>query len=465
MRKLSSAALFAITILFFASCQKGIEDINTTPPDDSTGNPTPSADDLIKDTVLLICQDVYLWNTQIPANFNARSYASPVEEMEAIRQYSHETGFTDPVDRFSFAIKQDEWDNVSTGVAEDFGMSVFFNTPTDLRVKYAEVESPSGMAGIKRGWQIIKINGNPQIDTNETTINRIVDAVFYSESTNFTFKKPDGSETEITLHAGTYQTHPVFADSVYTVGSKQVGYLALNSFLGDTTAIYGEFARIFSNFQSKNVSEMIVDLRYNGGGYVSMAEKLANYLAPAASNNQVMYTETFNANYTDYNFTARFKKLGTVNVSKIYFIVSDNTASASELLINALKPFAEEKLVGPAYNTYGKPVGFFPIPVGDWYTFPISFKTVNKDGYGNYFNGFTIDHPTWDGLDKDWGDTDENCLHSVLHYIETGSFGFVDNDNGNISNSVVNRNVRAINKKIQSRTVFTGAVAKGNFLR
>lgn len=345
MRKLSSAALFAITILFFASCQKGIEDINTTPPDDSTGNPTPSADDLIKDTVLLICQDVYLWNTQIPANFNARSYASPVEEMEAIRQYSHETGFTDPVDRFSFAIKQDEWDNVSTGVAEDFGMSVFFNTPTDLRVKFAEVESPSGMAGIKRGWQIIKINGNPQIDTNETTINRIVDAVFYSESTNFTFKKPDGSETEITLHAGTYQTHPVFADSVYTVGSKQVGYLALNSFLGDTTAIYGEFARIFSNFQSKNVSEMIVDLRYNGGGYVSMAEKLANYLAPAASNNQVMYTETFNANYTDYNFTARFKKLGTVNVSKIYFIVSDNTASASELLINALKPFAEEKLV------------------------------------------------------------------------------------------------------------------------
>jgi hypothetical protein len=178
-----------------------------------------------------------------------------------------------------------------------------------------------------------------------------------------------------------------------------------------------------------------------------------------------MYTETFNANYTDYNFTARFKKLGTVNVSKIYFIVSDNTASASELLINALKPFAEEKLVGPAYNTYGKPVGFFPIPVGDWYTFPISFKTVNKDGYGNYFNGFTIDHPTWDGLDKDWGDTDENCLHSVLHYIETGSFGFVDNGNGNISNSVVNRNVRAINKKIQSRTVFTGAVAKGNFPR
>ncbi len=465
MRKISSAALFAITILFFASCQKGIDDTVTTPPGDSTGSQTPSADDLIKDTVLLICQDVYLWNTQIPASFDARSYESPEDEMIAIRQFSHETGFADPVDRFSFAVKQDEWDNVSTGVAEDFGMSIFFNTPTDLRVKFAEIASPSGMAGIKRGWQIIKINGNSQIDTSEATINRIVDAVFYSESTSFTFKKPDGSETAITLHAGTYQTHPIFADSVYTVNGKQVGYLALNSFLGDTTAIYTEFARIFSNFQSKNVSEVIVDLRYNGGGYVSMAEKLANYLAPVASNNQVMYTETFNANYTNYNTTALYKKLGTVNVGKIYFIVSDNTASASELLINALKPFVEEKLVGPAYNTNGKPVGFFPIPVGDWYTFPISFKTVNKDGYGNYFDGFTIDHPTWDGLDKDWGDTEENCLHSVLTYIQTGIFGYADNGPGNISNSVVSKNVRAINKKIQSRTAFTGAVAKEKLLR
>ena len=119
--------------------------------------------------------------------------------------------------------------------------------------------------------------------------------------------------------------------------------------------------------------------------------------------------------------------------------------------------------MGPAYNTNGKPVGFFPIPVGDWYTFPISFKTVNKDGYGNYFDGFTIDHPTWDGLDKDWGDTEENCLHSVLTYIQTGIFGYADNGPGNISNSVVSKNVRAINKKIQSRTAFTGAVAKEKF--
>jgi hypothetical protein len=467
MRKKISAALCVAAVLFFASCKKSVDDNSTTnpPPGDSTNN--PSADDLVKDTVLMISQEVYLWNTQIPSNFDARSYASPVEEMEGIRQYSHETGFTDPVDRFSFAIKQADWDNVSTGVQEDFGMSVFFNTPTDLRVKYAEVESPSGQAGIQRGWQIIKINGDSQIDTSAASINRIVDAVFYSSNSSFTFKKPDGSTVNISLTAGTYQTHPIFADSVYTVNGKNVGYLALNSFLGDTTEIYNEFSNIFSKFQAQNVSEAIVDIRYNGGGYVAMAEKLANYLVPTAGNGQVMYKQTFNNNYSDFNTTAKYKKLGTLNIDKLFFIVSDNTASASELLINALKPFVDETLVGPAYNTYGKPVGFFPIPVGDWYTFPISFKTVNKDGYGNYFNGFTIDHPTADGVDKNWGDVNENCLKSILTYINTGEFGFAQPGSVDISGAAAKSSLSSINNRLQTKTfrdAFKGAVTKQKFV-
>lgn len=457
-----SAAFFVVVVLFFASCKKDADDGPNNPPPDPPD--PPSAEDLVKDTVLMIAQDVYLWNTQIPSNFDARSYADPNAEMMAIRQYSNETGFTDPVDRFSFAITQEEWDNTSSGIEQDFGMSIFFFTPTDLRVKYAESASPSGLAGIKRGWQIVKINGNAKIDTTAASIDRIVEAVFYSSNTSFTFKKPDGSTVDITLDAATYQTHPVFADSVYTVNSKNVGYLALNSFLGDTTDIYNRFSTIFSNFQAQNVSEVIIDLRYNGGGYVSMAEKLANYLVPSAGNNQVMLKQTFNSNYSSYNSTTRYNKIGSLNIDKVFFIVSDNTASASELLINALKPFVDEALVGPAYNTYGKPVGYFPIPVGDWYTFPISFKTVNKDGYGNYFDGFTIDHPTGDGLDKDWGDTEENCLRSVLTYIQTGVFGFVDNGSTNISGATVSRNLKNVNKALQPK-VFTGAIGKGKFVR
>jgi C-terminal processing protease CtpA/Prc len=219
-----SAALCVITVLFLASCKKSIDDGSTTPPPpvDSTANPTP--EDLVKDTVLLIARDVYLWNTQIPSDFDARSYGDPIAEMDAIRQYSIEPGFANPVDRYSFAIKQTDWDNLSNGIEQDFGMSVFFNTGTDLRVKYAEQASPAGLAGIERGWQIIKINGDSQINTSEASVNMIVNAVFYSSNTSFTFKKPDGSTVDISLTAATYQSHPIFADSVYAANGKKVGY-------------------------------------------------------------------------------------------------------------------------------------------------------------------------------------------------------------------------------------------------
>ncbi|HWJ02259.1 MAG TPA: S41 family peptidase, partial [Verrucomicrobiae bacterium] len=106
---------------------------------------------------------------------------------------------------------------------------------------------------------------------------------------------------------------------------------------------------------------------------------------------------------------------------RLFFIVSGSTASASELLINNLKPYMEVKLVGPR-NTYGKPVGFFPIPVGDWYIFPVSFRTTNKNGEGNYFNGIPVNSTVSDGLDKDWGDVSESSLASVLSFIGTGAF-------------------------------------------
>ena len=111
-----------------------------------------------------------------------------------------------------------------------------------------------------------------------------------------------------------------------------------------------------------------------------------------------------------------------MNLDRIFFIVSSSTASASELLINNLKPYMSNViLVGPS-NTYGKPVGYFPIPVSDWYIFPVSFRTTNKNGEGSYFGGIPLSNKVADGLDKDWGDLEESCLASAVHYITTGSF-------------------------------------------
>src|SRR5207237_6073111 len=126
---------------------------------------------------------VYLWYNQIPTSFNARTYSDPNSIMTAIRQYSNEPGFNAPVDRWSFGMKQQDWDNLSSGISADFGLGVFFMAEGDLRVKSVERASPAGVAGIHRGWRITSINGNTDITT--TNANFIVQNVFQSNSTNF----------------------------------------------------------------------------------------------------------------------------------------------------------------------------------------------------------------------------------------------------------------------------------------
>lgn len=407
-------------LLVLASCKKDVTDNHASEADAADSTVSESQTNLIKDTVLDDAKDIYLWYKQIPTTFDARSYADPDAIMTAIRQYSIEPGFTDPVDRWSFAVKQQEWDNISSGIAGDFGLGVFFRNTTDLRVKSVEAASPAGKAGIHRGWRITKIDGNSAINTNN--VDFVSGKVFNSTTATFTFEMPDGSTKNITLNAGAYQQNPVILDSVYTVGGKKIGYFAFNSFLGDTSQIYNAFNTIFSRFAAQHISDLIVDLRYNGGGYVSVQETLADYLAPLAADGNLMMKQQFNDKYTRYNSDDNFKKLGSLNLSRIYFIVSKNTASASELLINNLKPYVDVQLVGPT-KTYGKPVGFFPIPVADWYIFPVSFRTTNKNGEGAYFNGMALNKQVADGLDKDWGDLQESCLADAVRSITGASLG------------------------------------------
>jgi len=339
--------------------------------------------------------------------------------MTAIRSYSKEPGFSQPVDRWSFGIKQADWDNISSGAAQDFGMNVFFMAEGDLRVRSVEKASPAGVAGIHRGWRITKINNSTNITTGNASF--IINAVYNSSASSFSFEKPDGTTSNINLNAASYQEHPVFLDSVYTTGTKKVGYLVFNSFLGDTAEIYNQFQRVFNRFASENIDDVVVDLRYNGGGYVSVQEKLADYLVKASANGQLMMKEQFNDKYTQYNENTNFQKEGSLNLGRVFFVVSNSTASASELIINNLKPYMDVVLVGPS-KTYGKPVGFFPIPVGDWYIFPVSFRSTNKNGEGNYFDGLALNNQVADGLDKDWGDINESALASVLRYVNSGAF-------------------------------------------
>lgn len=421
-----------VSVALLQACKKNDAGSNPNP---STGDTTSSAANAIKDTTIADARDIYLWYNQIPSTFNAQSYSDPDAIMQAIRQYSVEPGFSAPVDKWSFGMKQTDWNNLSNGVSADFGMNVFFMQEGDLRVKSVERGSPAGVAGIHRGWRITKINGSTNITTSNA--NFISNAVWNSQAGSFTFQKPDGSTVDLNLTAATYQEHPVYLDTVYTISAKKIGYLSFNSFLGDTTEVYNEFSRVFNKFATAGISDLIVDLRYNGGGYVSVQQKLADYLVPSTAGGQLMMKEQFNDKYTAYDQSDYFQKLGALNLTRIYFIVSKNTASASELLINNLKPFVDVQLVGPS-KTYGKPVGFFPIGVGDWYIFPVSFRSTNNQGQGNYFNGLDLNSQVADGLDKDWGDVTETCLASAIKNITTGSYRVAATSGENVRIQSVN---------------------------
>lgn len=420
---------------------------------DSDGGSSGSAADKIKDTTISYARDIYLWYTQIPANFNARSYADPSAIMTAIRAYSQEPGFTTPVDRWSFAMKQTEWDDLSNSVASDFGLNVFFLAEGDLRVRLVEKESPAARAGIRRGWKITKINGNTNITTGNA--NFIVNAIYQSSSVSLSFAKPDGSTADLVLSGATYQGQPVYLDSVYATGGKKIGYMVYNSFLGDSLQTVNGFQRVFNRFAAEAVNDVIIDLRYNGGGRVDYQATLANYLIKTSAATGLMMRQQYNDKYSQYNSSINFSKKGTLNLPRVFFIVSENTASASELLINNLKPHMEVVIVGPS-KTHGKPVGYFNIPVGDWYIFPVSLRTTNSLGQGNYFTGFDLNNRVADGLDKDWGDLTESCLASAVKYITTGAFRVASQQERAL---VTNPAILQANTGM-SKTIFKGMVAE-----
>lgn len=410
MRKL--LLLCAIVFAIFSSCKKNRSD-------SGAGN-SRTKDQLVKDSSFAYAREIFLWFDQLPSSLNTDGFSNPDGIMRHIRQFSRETGFANPVDRFSFGALKKDWDNISSGVAADFGMRVFFRTTNDLRVSSVDSKGPAGIAGIKRGWRITSINGVAITDTSQS--NFIVNTVYATPTTRFVFTLPDNSTREIILNSQIFTGDPFAVDTVYSFGTNRIGYFVLNSFLGDTNKVRQDFDRIFNRFAAAGITDLVVDLRYNGGGYVLLARYLLDYLVPNSGNGQMMFTNQFNSKYAaQFNTTALFAKKGSINLNRIFFIVSRQSASASELTINSIKPFMDVKIVGPS-ATNGKPVGFFPIPVGDWYIFPVSFRTINRNNEANYYNGFIPDYTSPDGLDRNWGDVDEACLSRAIRFITTGSW-------------------------------------------
>ncbi|PJJ79157.1 S41 family peptidase [Mucilaginibacter auburnensis] len=465
MKKIIHFAMVLLASATMLSCKK-----NSPSNDNSADGPSKNGTelDLIRDSVFLYAKEAYYWNDALPnyGTFKPRSFTGSndldalTKEVDAISQYN-EFDKTPNGAKYSF-IDKGETSTELGGTQGDFGFAPFYNVydSGDLRIRYVYPGSPAAIAGIKRGDRVISINGNSNVayDNGGAVTQFVVNAFFYSNNIALVLER-NGSRFSVNIAAGQYTTNPVLTYKIFEGSSgRKTGYFVFNVFTSDENAT-PRLNEIFSYFAANGVTDLVVDLRYNGGGYVSTAEYLCNLMVPLANNSSVMYKTYYNNTITTgnakllanqvrrdpetgevYNYaqllnflaknnTTMFEKKGALNsVGKICFIVGGGTASASELVINNMKGVngIDVKLIGS--KTYGKPVGFFDIRINKYEMYIPEFETKNALYQGGYFTGMVPGSAQYlgqlgnDDVTHDFGDTRETLLSYALNYINSGKY-------------------------------------------
>ena len=441
----------------FTSCKKKNSDSSTI--------------DLYKDSVYMYAKEEYLWYDALPdqATFNPRRFTGSTEvdalqsEVDAISQYKINSATNLPYEYNASSPGSSKYSYIDGGQASasvggagsDMGFSVFYQAYNDLRIKYVYPGSPAAVAGLVRGYKVTAVNNSTSIayDPNASNTNNDPNLTFVvnalgSNTIKLTLQRPDATTFTVDVARGNYTINPVLKYSVITsTTGKVVGYFAFNRFTSLTNS-KAKIDEAFSYFASQNISELVVDLRYNGGGDIETAAYLSNYMVPSSKNGTLMFTEYYNArlqnddypllkrkykinagDFKPQNNTTNFAKMGNLNLSRAFFLVTGATASASELLINNLRPVMTIQLIGR--TTYGKPVGFFGIPVGNYDMYLAEIESRNANGQADYYQGMvpaTNSFPGFvvnDDITKDFGDKTESLLARALNYIDKGNYSIV----------------------------------------
>ncbi|MGN7204451.1 S41 family peptidase [Pedobacter sp. SAFR-022] len=531
MRSVFTAAL--IICVGLSACKKSDAEVDPTDPSKPNTSSSERAD-LTKDSIFYYAKEVYLWNEALPEykDFKPRSFIAgtdllsyeaelfqitrygtdaetgqPYEYNKSAPEYPKYSYISDLEDRNPEAIMVTKSAVNTDGVGFDLGIYSFSAFGTDnnyrLYIKAVYPGSPAAAKGLTRGAEITTIDGK-RIGTNFNSEKDLINELLDNSKSSAKLKgnKVDGTAFDITLERASYNSSPVYKKKVFEVNGKKVGYVHLGRFSKMTSPEGANpsdtnLDPVFAEFAREGLTDLIVDLRYNGGGYVNTAEHLINLIAPATANG-VMYKEVYNKTLRDINRstsilrnqpltdangnirfdeknqmytyanvdysiagnTASFKKVGGLTgVKNIVFIVTGNTASASELTINALKPYVNVKLVGE--TTYGKPVGFFPVTIENRYDVYFSmFETLNSRDEGKYYAGMKPDvSSTIDDAKRDFDDASENYIARALEILAPGRV-----TNTQASMSVKGRNGVTLNlspsmtEKLKNPNTFVGMI-------
>ena len=347
-------------------------------------------------------------------------------------------------DEFSFTFPTADWIALSQGgTAAGYGIEWFLGSPTpprNLRIAYVDPGTPAANAALTRGQTVVSINGVSIDDTTAAGVATINEGAFSPRpgtSYTFVFRDLAGATRSVALTAGTVAKVPVQNAQVLNVGGARVGYLTFNDHI---TPAEGQLVSAFANFQSQGLTDLVLDLRYNGGGFIYIASQVGYMIAGAArTSNKVFEKLRFNDKRTadnndpDNTFpffgaTSGFTNSGTsanqplpqLNLARVFILATDNSCSASESIINGLRGIdVQVVLVGS--TTCGKPFGFTAKDNCGISYFPIEFQGTNDKGFGDFADGFAPTCTVADDFGKPLGDPTEGMLAAALAYRANGA--------------------------------------------
>jgi hypothetical protein len=379
--------------------------------------PTSCSVDGQKQFVVDAMREWYFWNNLLPASVDISQFATPDDVLDFLTTFSPDDGAGQPIDRFSFINSaQADQQFFGEGRFEGFGFSSRFVAADDLRLTRVFLDSPGYRAGLRRGQRILELNGRTiaEIEAAEG-----VGAMFDLPTLDFTMRDTDDSEFTVSIAKEVVTIDPVPQYRIIDAGGgRNVGYIELASFIS-TADIQMDSA--FAQFNAVGVNEVIIDLRYNGGGLVSTANLLGDFFGGDVAENLVFSRTIFNELRAPANNTTTFfDRLGnSLSLSRLVVIATGSTASASELVINGMDPHVEVTIVGA--NTFGKPVGQVGLEFCSQILRPTAFQTSNANDFGDYFDGLPVDCAAADDLNVAVGaDTDPNMV-AALGFLATGS--------------------------------------------
>lgn len=395
---------------------------------------------------------LYYWNEELPNQRKAYDY--PADYFRSLM--NEEDRFSNIFDNYQEVVAMLNGISISE-IGFDFQLYRESEDNDNLLafVLYVKPGTHAAQQGIQRGDMFRKINGTQlTMENYEELFNSFVDETIEVRVTFATYSYGEFIDLSTVRINKMFQyvENPVYLDTVYQVGRNKLGYLMYNSFVndpGDESMRYDlELNDVIGRFKQENINYLIVDLRYNRGGLVTSAIHLASMLVPQLTDDKVFSYTQFNKIYTDYFNSDEYKSKYnddptvsyyvdriTTNSSQtpevlinnvgdqlqgIYFLTGSRTASASELVINALKPYINCILVGE--TTVGKNVGSTLVydeenENNDWAFMPIIMKSFNSEHQSDYSNGFTPNIKRDDDYFHLLGDTDEAMLASAIAHI------------------------------------------------